>query len=442
VSLRILVVDDNEDIRQMTTTSLRKAGFEAECHESALLALAEIKNGGKWDVVVTDLRMPGMDGIQFLKEIKALNVDIAVIMITAHATVSAAIDAMRLGAVDFILKPFEFDQLKIRLDRIDESRNLRREVATLRKALGTAASTQMIVHSPGMLLLLERVKKAAASDAAILILGESGTGKECIAHALCRESAQWNKIFVARNCAAIPDTLFESEMFGHKKGAFTGADKDRKGAFAEADGGTLFLDEIGDLSYPLQTKLLRAIQERVIRPVGSDTDQAVSFRLICATNKNLLECCKNKKFREDLYYRLATVTLTILPLRERREDILPLARHFARLLSNGTRTLSASAEESLLRYSWPGNVRELRSVIEQGVIFSAGNEIEAAELGITRNDQERSGTPSLALSVAERGHILQVLQSVNGNKSEAAKLLEVARSTLILKLKSYGVNGD
>jgi DNA-binding NtrC family response regulator len=438
VNSKILVVDDNEDIRQMTTTSLKRAGFEAECHESAESALAELKSGGKWNVVVTDLRMPGMNGIQFLKEIKALDADIAVIMITAHGTVNAAIDAMRLGAVDFILKPFDFEQLKIRLDRIDESRKLRREVLTLRKALGAGENTQMIVHSPGMVTLLDRVKKAASSDASVLILGDSGTGKECIAHALCCQSAQWNKVFVARNCAAIPDTLFESEMFGHKKGAFTGADKDRKGAFAEAEGGTLFLDEIGDLSYALQTKLLRAIQERVIRPVGSDTDQAVNFRLICATNKNLLECCKNKTFREDLYYRLATVTLTILPLRERREDILPLARHFARLLSNSTRTLSSNAEEALLRYTWPGNVRELRSVIEQGVIFCAGNEIDASELGITHS----SGTPSLALSFAERGHILQVLQSVNGNKSEAAKLLEVARSTLVLKLKSYGVNED
>ena len=438
MSLRILVVDDNEDIREMTTTSLKKAGFEAESRESGSAALAAIKSGS-WDVVVTDLRMPGMDGIQLLKEIKTLNSDIAVIMITAYGTLNGAIDAMRLGAIDFILKPFEFDQLKIRLDRFDESRKLRREVVTLRKALSASPGTQMIVASPAMLRLMERVKKAGASDASVLILGESGTGKECIAHALCRESLQWGKTFVARNCAAIPDALFESEMFGHKKGAFTGADKDRKGAFAEADGGTLFLDEIGDLSYALQTKLLRAVQERVIRPVGSDMDQAVSIRLICATNKNLLECCKNRKFRDDLYYRLATVTLTVPPLRERREDIIPLARHFARLLSDGTRTLAANAEEVLQHYDWPGNVRELRSVIEEGVIFSARNEIDAAELGLNaRSVPTNGGAPSVALAIAERGHILKVLQSVNGNKAEAAKLLEVARSTLLLKLKSYG----
>ncbi len=422
----------------MTATGLKKAGHFTETHLSAESALAALKTG-TWDVVLTDMRMPGMDGLQFLKEIKSQNSDIAVMLITAHGSVDTAIEAMRLGAMDFILKPFDMEQLKIRLERVEEARKLRREVTTLRKQLGS--SVQMIATAPSMLLLLDRVKKVAASDAAVLILGESGTGKECIAHYLYKESQQWSKNFVARNCAAIPETIFESEMFGHKKGSFTGADRDRKGAFAEADGGTLFLDEIGDLNYVSQTKLLRAIQERVIRPVGSDKDIPVNFRLVCATNKNLLEACKTKEFRDDLYYRLATVTLTIPPLRDRRDDIVPLARHFVRMLSNGARTLTPKAEELLTQYDWPGNVRELRSVIEQSVIFSIGNEIEPSELNL--NLKSPSGQPestSLSLSDAERRHILHVLQTVNGNKTEAARLLEVARSTLVLKLKAYGTD--
>lgn len=236
-------------------------------------------------------------------------------------------------------------------------------------------------------------------------------------------------------CAAIPATLFESEMFGHKKGSFTGADRDRKGAFLEADGGTLFLDEIGDLEYSLQTKLLRAIQEKVIRPVGSDKDIPVDPRIICATNKDLRECCKTKEFREDLYYRLVTVLLSVPPLRERRDDIIPLARSFVSFASKGVRWLTPDTEQHLLTYSWPGNVRELRSVMEQAVIFAASNEIQPEELCFptSRGDVEQS------LMDVERRHILQVLKNCDGNKTEAAKVLGLARSTLVLKLREYTV---
>jgi DNA-binding NtrC family response regulator len=436
MSVRILIVDDMEDICIMISTALRKVGFETGTHLSPATALAALKTES-WDVVISDLRFPGMDGLQFLKEIKAINPDTPVIMLTAHGTVETAIQAMKMGAADFILKPFDLGELKLRLDRVNESLHLRREVSTLRKALSTSGP-QMIVKSASMLALLERVNKLAATDASALILGESGTGKECVAQAIFRASPQWNKVFVARNCSAIPEAMFEAEMFGHRKGAYTGADKDRKGAFLEADGGTLFLDEIGDLDYTLQTKLLRAIQERVIRPVGGDRDIPVSFRLICATNKNLIESCKTKEFREDLYYRLATVSLTIPPLRDRRDDILPLARHFVQACSSGTRVLSAKAEEALNQYNWPGNVRQLRSVIEQSVIFARGNEIEADELGITFESSVTQGGMN-SLAECERRHIKQILANVDGNKTEAAKQLEVARSTLILKLKQYEI---
>jgi two-component system response regulator HydG len=320
-------------------------------------------------------------------------------------------------------------------ENLEMRRRLEAEVQELKKAATIKA--EVVAEAPAMTQLLERVRKAAASEAAVLILGESGVGKERIARLLHQQSSRADKRFFARNCAAIPETLFESEMFGHKKGAFTGADSDRKGAFAEADGGTLFLDEIGELNYGLQSKLLRAIQERLIRPVGSDKEIPVDVRIVCATNMDLREACRNKSFRDDLFYRISTVILNVPPLRERREDIIPLARHFVSVLSTGTRTLSAGAEVSLLSYCWPGNVRELRAILEQACIFAAGNEINADELNLPSGSAGRIDLTPLALADVERRHILHVLQSANGNKTEAAKLLRMARSTLVLKLQSY-----
>jgi two-component system response regulator AtoC len=322
-------------------------------------------------------------------------------------------------------------------DNLEMRRRLEAEVTALKRA---AAGVQMIAEAQPMVLLLERVRKAAVSDAPVLIQGESGTGKEHIARMLHQQSPRSARAFSARNCAAIPENLFESEMFGHKKGAFTGADSDRKGAFVEADKGTLFLDEIGDLNFALQTKLLRALQEKVIRPVGGDRDIPVDVRLVCATNKDLRECLKTKEFREDLFYRIATVTLTVPPLRERREDVIPLARYFVLHFSGGARSLTPAAEERLLSYSWPGNVRELRSVIEQSIIFAAADEIQPDELNLpSRSDHIDLSSQSLA--DVERRHILNVLQNANGNKTEAARVLGLARSTLVLKLQSYGALG-
>ena len=433
MSLRILIVDDQADMREVMSHELTHAGYVTEAHQSASSALAALETS-QWDVVLTDLVMPGTDGMQFLKEIRTRNAEISVILMTGNGTVDLAVDAMREGASDFLLKPFAFNQLKARLDRVQELRDLRSELAQLRQ---TNSSVEMIAESPSMKLLLERVRKAAASKATVLILGESGTGKECIALKLFELSNNAKKIFVARNCAAIPENLFESEMFGHKKGSFTGADKDRKGAFIEADGGTLFLDEIGDLSYTLQTKLLRTLQENVVHPVGSDKDYSVNVRVICATNKDLREACKTRTFREDLFYRLCTVTLVVPPLRERREDIVPLARHFVRSLSSGTRSLNAATEDRLQSYNWPGNVRELRAAIEQGIIFSAGNVIQPDELGLQGGSPRQSSHTIQSLAEAERRHIMHVMESVNGNKTEAAKVLQMARSTLLVKLQSY-----
>jgi DNA-binding NtrC family response regulator len=318
---------------------------------------------------------------------------------------------------------------------LEMRRRLETEVTELKRV--ATLNVHMVADSPAMVNVLYRAKKAADSEAAVMILGESGAGKECVASLIHQQSPRASKPFVARNCAAIPENLFESEMFGHKKGAFTGADKERQGAFLEANGGTLFLDEIGDLPYPLQTKLLRAIQERVVRPVGSDRDYPVDIRIVCATNKDIRECCARREFREDLFYRVATVTLTVPPLRERREDIVLLARHFVRAFSNGLRTLTSAAEERLLSHSWPGNVRELRSVLEEAVIFAARNQVDVDDINLPAAKDVRIKLGGATLAEAERRHICQVLENVSGNKSEAAKILDISRSTLLLKLKAY-----
>jgi DNA-binding NtrC family response regulator len=322
-------------------------------------------------------------------------------------------------------------------DNLEMQARLGAEITTLKRM--AAGSASMIAEAPATIRLLERAKKAAASDAAILILGDTGAGKECIARFIHKQSRRAEKPFVVRNCAAIPETLFESEMFGHVKGAFTGAHSDHKGAFQEAAGGTLFLDEIGDLDYGAQTKLLRAIQEKAIRPVGGDKDIKIDARIISATNKNLGEALKIKQFREDLYYRISTVTVSVPALRDRREDIVPLARHFVRQFSDGTRTLSPEAEASLLAYAWPGNVRELRGKIEEAVIFAGSSEIQPAELNIQKEQRTHIDVGSQLLADAERRHILGVLRNLGGNKTEAAKVLGIARSTLVLKLKEYGL---
>ncbi|MCW8132817.1 MAG: sigma 54-interacting transcriptional regulator [Planctomycetota bacterium] len=320
-------------------------------------------------------------------------------------------------------------------DNLELRRRLEAEVVTLKEKAQQGAD--LIAESPAMIKLLERAAKAAASDAHVLILGESGSGKEVVARFIHQHSPRAAKGFVARNCAAIPETLFESELFGHRKGAFTGATSDRKGAFLEADLGTIFLDEIGDLAYECQAKLLRAIQDKMVRPVGADREYAVDVRIVSATNKDLREGIRDKQFREDLFYRIGTVSLTVPPLRERVEDIGPLARHFCKTLSGGGRTLSPAAEEKLRGYDWPGNVRELRAVIEQAVIFAAGGEVQPDELNLATPETLALGAQSLV--EAERRHILKVLRDCNGNKTECARQLGIARSTLVVKLKAYGV---
>ena len=313
---------------------------------------------------------------------------------------------------------------------------LRATEQKLQSVLAASPAGQLVAEAPIMLKFLERARKAASSDAPILIQGETGSGKECIALLLHQSSARAGHAFVARNCAAIPANLFESEMFGHKKGAFSGADHDRNGAFVEAHRGTLFLDEIGDLEFSLQTKLLRAIEEKTVHPVGSDRDVQVSPRIVCASNKDLRECIKATQFREDLFYRVATVVLNVPPLRDRRKDIIPLARHFVGLASKWSHRLSPQAEERLLTYYWPGNVRELRSMMEQAVIFAIGNEIQADELNFPMS-VEGIDEVSQSLADVEMRHILQVMKNHNQNRSNAAKVLKMARSTLMLKLKSF-----
>lgn len=321
-------------------------------------------------------------------------------------------------------------------ENLEMRKQLEYELSRLKHA--AAQEGNVLAESASMIQLLAKVKKAAASEANVLLMGESGTGKERIARLLHQQSPRAKQAIVTRNCAAIPENLFESEMFGHKKGAFSGATSDRKGAFLEATGGTLFLDEIGELDYTLQTKLLRAIQEGKVHPVGSDTEVKVDVRLIAATNQDLRAMVQKKTFREDLFYRISTVILEIPPLRERPEDVPALAAFFVDRLSGGERKLSPEAMEKLKAYRWPGNVRELLSVLEEAVIFSGGDVITPDDINLRMISGGKIELKDDALTEVERRHILQILARVNGNKTEAAKILGIARSTLVLKLKSYG----
>ncbi|MCW8132984.1 MAG: sigma 54-interacting transcriptional regulator [Planctomycetota bacterium] len=321
-------------------------------------------------------------------------------------------------------------------ENMEMRKQLEHELSRLKHA--AAQEGNVLAESPSMIQLLAKVKKAAASEANVLLMGESGTGKERIARLVHQQSPRAKEPIVTRNCAAIPENLFESEMFGHKKGAFSGAQSDRKGAFLEATGGTLFLDEIGELDYTLQTKLLRAIQEGTIHPVGSDGEVKVDVRLIAATNQDLRAMVQKKTFREDLFYRISTVILEIPPLRERPEDVPALAAFFVDRLSGGERKLSPEALEKLKAYHWPGNVRELLSVLEEAVIFSGGDVITPDDINLRMVSGGKIELKDDALSEVERRHILQILARANGNKTEAAKILGIARSTLVLKLKSYG----
>jgi putative PEP-CTERM system response regulator len=455
---RVLVVEDNDSMRKMLTSALGDEGYEVTAvgsAEEAMEALAE----RRFDAVIADLRLPGKDGIAVLEECRQIDPTTPVIIMTAYGTIESAVRAVKLGAHDFITKPFDLDYLLLMVSRLMRSQRLVRENEALRAELGErAGAPQIIGRSPAFLKTIDEVRQVSDSDATVLLLGESGTGKELLARAIHALSPRQGRPFVAINCAAIPETLIENELFGHERGAYTGAERRRPGKFELANRGTLFLDEIADLPPALQAKLLRVLQERRFERVGGTRTIHVDVRIIAATNQDLRRLVQQRRFREDLYYRVNVFPITIPPLRERPEDIPLLAEHFAdrfsREMRKGRTVFSPEAMRRLQEYAWPGNVRELQNCIERAVILAGGGEIRPehlgfSDLGVPEVDLARiplEGTLAEAAQRAkqyvERKMIEAAMQRCGGNKAEMARMLGVNYKTLLQKIKEYGLKTE
>ena len=446
---RVAIVDDDRRTRRILQILVDRLGLATlafDDAESALTALAEESAA----LVLTDLRMPGLDGLGFMRRLRALDANVPVIVLTAYGTVESAVEAMKLGAVDFLAKPFDVDALELLIQRSLEHSRTRSEHRFLREQAERAPRFEDLVGaSAPMQRVFEQIERFAPARGAVLITGETGTGKELVARAVHRRSPRADKLFVPLNCAAIPGELLESELFGHVRGAFTGASADREGKFAAADGGTLFLDEIGDMDLRLQAKLLRAVQEGVIEPIGGNRRVRIDVRIVSSTNRRLEQAIASGAFREDLYYRLDVLRIELPPLRERAEDVPALAAaflaEFGRELGKGALALDAEASALLRAYRWPGNVRELRNAMERAAVLATGGVLDAAlarEL-LPRGAQVEPSAPpaSFDLAVAvdeiERKTILRALAATHDNKVEAARLLGIGERTLWTKLHKY-----
>jgi len=452
---RILVVDDERSMREFLEILLRKEGYEVSTAgdvDGALLAL----ESDDFDLVISDIQMPGKSGLDLLKAIRDTQSDALVVMITAFATTETAISAMKEGAYDYVTKPFKVDEIKLVIQKALEKKVLSTENARLRSELRSERrERQLVGNSAAMQQVYEMVGRIAATKANVLIVGESGTGKELVARAIHTESDRAEAPFVALNCGAIPENLLESELFGHVKGAFTGAVGNKAGLFEAADTGTLFLDEVGELTLPLQVKLLRAIQEKTIRRVGGTSDRRVDVRILAATNRRLEDEVAANRFREDLYYRLNVIQLELPPLRERMEDLPLLVHHFvekfARELGKPVRGLSEEAMARLRAHAWPGNVRELENGIERAVALSRSEWIEAEALppalGQASDDRQTAanlpeGRVDLDNLVAdyERGLLLHALTRAGGVKKRAAHFLGISFRSFRYRLEKLGLD--
>ncbi len=448
----IFICDDEADMLRYLDKLLRAGGYRVETFRrgSELLARLAVVGGAGCDVILQDVAMPDMDGLEVLRRVRRQCPDLAVVIMTAHGTVDDAVSAIKQGAYDYIMKPFPREKLLGVLERLLDHRRLAEENRQLREELqrGVAGGGDAIVfRSAAFREVYDLTLQVAESEANILIMGESGTGKELIASALHRNSPRRGKPFVSLNCAALSDTLLESQLFGHVRGAFTGAVINQKGLLEEADGGTLFLDEIGDVSPAVQAKLLRVTQEKDFIVLGSTRPRKVDVRFVAATNKDLMAEVRAGRFREDLYYRLNVISINLPPLRERREDIEPLARHFletaARRMKKEVRAIDDAALEALVRYDWPGNVRELENVIERAVILAKNGMISAGllPLGGRKEAPAPAGSPPLvSLDEVERRHITAVLRETGFHKSRTAEILGLSRKTLDRKISEYGLD--
>lgn len=439
---KLLVVDDEDIVRESLFDWLSPIGYKvltAKCGEEALriIKLKKVK------IMITDLVMPGMNGIELMKKARTIVPTISTVIITAHGTIQTAIAAIREGAYDYIEKPFCPEKVELLIRNLVEHHNLLEENITLRRKIEDIHSFEgIIAKSSRMIKIFELIKTVAPTSATVLITGDSGTGKEVVARAIHRQSQRRDKPFIVTSCAALPETLLESELFGYEKGSFTGAVERRMGKFEAADKGTLFLDEIGEIDSNTQVHLLRALEEKKITRVGGNEETQVDVRIIAATNKNLRTITEQGKFREDLYYRLNVVTIDLPGLRYRREDILLLAEHFlkkyAKENNKPVRSFSPEAVEFMLNYHWRGNVRELENVVERGVILSKNKVITMADFPQELNAPNL--TEGKTLEALERNHILKVLEENGGNIAKTAKTLGIHRMTLYNKLKKYNIS--
>jgi len=443
---KILFADDEKTFRETFLKVLQEEGFYVDAFDNGLDAIKAVKEIA-YDIAVLDIDMPGTDGISVLKEIVKVCPNTRVIMITAYGTVEMAVEAIKLGAAEYVMKPVIFDDVLIKLRQQARYRRLQEENIELKSELGSAFSIdQIISESPLMARVFETIYKVAHTKSNVLITGESGTGKEMVAHAIHSLSAGFPERFVAVNCSAIPEGLIESELFGHKKGSFTSAVDDKKGLFEAAQGGTLFLDEIGYMPLSCQVKLLRAVEERRITPVGSTESIPVELRVIAATNKNLLNEMSDGNFREDLYYRLNVVGIHLPPLRDRREDIPKLVQHFItkynKEMGKNCSAVSDKAMNVLTNYEWKGNIRELQNIIERAIIFAEGDVIEVSDIGLVgiSAEQDEDRTLQEALRRYEKEYIFKVLKKCKGDKGQAAKILDVGVSTLYRKISELEMN--
>lgn len=442
---RILVVDDDRAHMTMLVAMLGSWGYDIDTADDGAMAVNKVRERA-YDVVLTDVRMAEVDGIEALRRIKLYNPYLPVLIMTAYSSVDVAVQALKAGALDYLHKPLDFEELRQGIGRALEQAGLGRQAAA--QDDGPVPSSAMIGDSASMRELAAMIRAVAPSEASVLILGESGTGKELVATALHEGSPRGKKPLVTVNCAALTESLLESELFGHEKGAYTGAQRQRDGRFVQADGGTLFLDEIGEMAPALQAKLLRALQQGEVQRLGSDKPIRVDVRVLAATNRDLEAEVREGGFREDLYYRLNVIALRVPALRERPEDIPLLARHFlTRFAARNRKTFRGFAPrvmDLMLHYDWPGNVRELENVVERAVILSPGELITEADLPANLRgagkgvDVQPAGQ---SLEDAEREAIARTLEQVGHNKSEAARVLGVTRVTLRSKMKKFGLEG-
>ncbi len=448
MSRHIMIVEDNDSMRLGMEETLKRDGYRVDAFGDPAKAFEAFQRMSV-PLVITDLKMDGMDGMQLLARIKEAAPQTEVVIVSAFGTIDSAVDAMKDGAADFLTKPFSTEELRVRVERVYQRIDQAREIARLmeeKSLLEEELFEEMIGISTPMKQLFKLIQTVAKEDSTILIEGESGTGKELAARAIHQQSMRAGKPFVKLNCGALQDSLLESELFGHEKGAFTGAHRQKKGRFELADGGTLFLDEIGDISPAMQVKLLRVLQEQEFERVGGEETISVDVRIICATHRDLARRIGEGEFREDLYYRLSVIPLKIPSLRERKEDIPALVRHFLARNKRGdaVKTIAPAGIELLMQYSWPGNIRELENLVERLRVISPTDEIDAGLIAGQLSDNPTVMNPWLenlpleeAVNAFERNLIVHALKKSDGVKNRAAKLLGVRTSTLYYKLEKY-----